>query len=170
LLGKCRELWQASGRIVPALRPRDNVLRLELANGSRILGLPGAEGTIRGYSAPKLVVLDEASRTPEALYAAVRPMLAVSGGRLVALSTPYAKQGWFFEAWESGEDWQRVRVRAAECPRIAPEFLAEERRALPPRYYRMEYECEFTDAVDAIFTADDVRRALDNDLQPLFGG
>ena len=71
--------------------------RLEFANGSRVLSLPGTERTVRGFSEVSLLVIDEAARVDDGLYYAVRPMLAVSGGRLVALSTPYGKRGWFHD-------------------------------------------------------------------------
>jgi helicase-like protein len=75
----------------------ESVLRAEFANGSRILALPGTERTIRGYAAADLVVIDEAARVEDELLAAVRPMLATStgGGRLIALTTPAGKRGWF---------------------------------------------------------------------------
>ncbi len=57
-----------------------------LENGSRIVSLPGTEGTIRSYSAVRLLLVDEASRVDDDTIAAVRPMLAVSGGQLIALS------------------------------------------------------------------------------------
>jgi hypothetical protein len=72
-----------------------------LTNGSRIVSLPAGEETIRGFSAVSLLVIDEAARVSDDLYFAVRPMLATSGGSLVALSTPLGQRGFFFEAWES---------------------------------------------------------------------
>src|SRR5207245_11315659 len=71
----------------------ESALRLELVNSSRIVSLPGTESTIRGYSGVRLLIIDEAARVPDDLYYSVRPMLAVSGGRLVALSTPFGKRG-----------------------------------------------------------------------------
>ena len=39
-------------------------------------------------------------------------MLAVSGGRLIGLSTPWGKRGWFHAAWTSGDpSWERVKAR-----------------------------------------------------------
>ena len=169
LFRKVLDLYRRLGRPVPSLRPRDSALRLELVNGSRVESLPGTEGTVRSFSSVRLLVIDEAARVPDSLYFAVRPMLAVSGGSLIALSSAWAKLGWFFEAWVGGADWHRIRVTADDCPRISPEFLREEREALGPRWFQMEYLCEFTDAVDALFTEEDVRAALTNDLRPLFG-
>jgi len=113
-------------------------------------------------------VIDEAARVDDALYVAVRPMLAVSGGRLIALSTPYGKRGWFHDEWHNEANWQRVRVTAEECPRITKEFLAEERRALGDRYYRQEYGCDFVETVDAVFSFEDIQAARSSDIEPLF--
>jgi hypothetical protein len=51
----------------------ESVTRLELANGSRIVSLPGTEGTIRGYAAASLIVIDEAARVADELLAQCTP-------------------------------------------------------------------------------------------------
>src|SRR5262249_51500438 len=53
-----------------------SALRAEMANGSRILALPGTEKTVRGYAGAALLVIDEAARVEDDLLQAVRPMLA----------------------------------------------------------------------------------------------
>jgi hypothetical protein len=146
----------------------ESALRIEFANGSRIVSLPGDESTIRGFSGVTLLVIDEAARVEDSLYRAVRPMLAVSRGRLVALSTPFGQRGWFFDSWQSAEEWERVKVTADECPRIDPAFLASERRELGERWYRQEYMCSFEDTIDAVFSAEDIRAAMSDDVKPLF--
>jgi Terminase large subunit, T4likevirus-type, N-terminal len=145
-------------------------LGMSLANGSRIEALPGTEKTIRGFSGVDLLVLDEAARVDDELYYSVRPMLAVSGGALLILSTPYGKRGVFFKEWSEGEGWERYEVPAAECPRISPEFLEEEREALPSWVYRQEYECSFEETEDQVFTHEMVERAVTSEVTPLFGG
>jgi hypothetical protein len=137
---------------------------MELANGSRIEALPGTEKTIRGFSGVDLLLLDEAARVDDGLYYAVRPMLAISGGSLLMLSTPYGKRGVFFEAWTEGEGWQRFEVPADECPRIPPPFLEAERRSLPPWVYRQEYECSFEETEDQIFDHAMIEAARDDGL------
>lgn len=165
---KVLRLFDALGR--PVGVAAESALRLELANGSRVISLPGDEQTIRGYSGVRLVVVDEASRVNDALYYSVRPMLAVSGGRLVCLSTPFGKRGWFFDEWQGDGPWERVKITADRCPRIPPEFLAEEERALGPRWFRQEYLCSFEDTIDQVFAYEDLQAALDDDVRPLFGG
>jgi hypothetical protein len=142
---------------------------MTLANGSRVVSLPGAEGTVRGYSNVALLVIDESSRVADELYLGVRPMLAVSGGSLVALSTPAGKRGWWYEAWDGPEDWVRVRVTADQCPRISPAFLDAERRALGLRWFRQEYECSFEDCTGQLIPEEELQRAFSGDVKPLFG-
>src|SRR5262249_19499108 len=150
LFRKCLDTYRALDRPVPA--EAESALRLELENGARIVSLPGTDTSIRGFSGVRLLLIDEASRVEDALYMSVRPMLAVSGGRLVALSTPFGTRGWWHEAWRSGEPWERYEVPATDCPRISPAFLDEERRTMGAFWYRQEYNCEFLDAVSQAFT------------------
>ncbi len=151
-------------------KSRESSLQMHLDNGSRIIGLPTSEGKIRVYSSVSLLVIDEASRVDDILYRAMRPMLAVSRGRLLALSTPFGKRGWFHDEWHGVGDWERVQITAEQCPRITPAFLAEERRALGERWYRQEYDCAFLECMDAAFAAADIQAALseDIDIEPLF--
>lgn len=164
LFKKCLQVYRAIERPVPA--EAESALFLELGNGSRIVSLPGKEGTIRGYSGVRLLVIDEAAWVSGDLYATARPMLAVSGGRLVVLSTPYGNRGFFFDAWRSEEPWERYEVPASQCPRISPAFLEEERRTLGDWWYQQEYECRFLDAQSQAFTRADVERAFEEEVEP----
>jgi hypothetical protein len=134
-------------------------LQLHLGNGSRLIGLPENERGVRTYSAVRLLAVDEAARVDDALYAAIRPMLAVSGGRLIALSTPFGMRGWFWEEWDRGKGWERYRVTAEECPRIPAAFLANE-RLNGERYYRQEFGAEFAAAAEAYFDPAVVRASV----------
>jgi len=160
-------LYETLDRPVP--EAERSALRLELANGARLVSLPGSEKTVRGFSSVTLVVIDEAARVPDDLYRAVRPMMAVSGGRLVALSTPFGKRGWFHDEWIDLEnDWERVKVPATECSRISQEFLQSERMSLGPWWFRQEYECSFEDSVDSVFQYEDIHAALVDRVKPLW--
>jgi hypothetical protein len=167
LFGKVLGFYRDLGRPIPAQAERK--LSLELQNYSRIVTLPGSEKTIRGFSGAALLIVDEASRVDDALYYAVRPMLAVSGGSLMMLSTPYGKRGVFFDEWQGGEGWERYEVPAEECPRISAEFLAEESEALPARVYRQEYECSFEETEEQVFSYEEIENAMTDDIAPLFG-
>jgi hypothetical protein len=168
--GKVTEYYRTLHGATPA--PSDRKLRIRLANGSRIEALPGSEKTIRGFSGVSLLILDEASRVADDLYFAVRPMLAVSGGAMMMLSTPYGRRDVFYEEWvgDGSSDWERYEVPASRVPRITAEFLDEERRSLPARVFRQEYECSFEETDDAVFAYEDIERAVSDEVQPLFLG
>lgn len=148
----------------------DNRLSMHVQGGGRVLSLPGSEATIRGISAVTLLIEDEAARVEDALYQAIRPMLAVKNGRLILASTPWGKRGHFWDVWDTGQGWAKTRVPADQVPRISAEFLEQERKELPRHIFEQEYMCNFSDSVDAVFSYDDVMRAVRDDIPPLFGG
>jgi hypothetical protein len=162
---KMAGFYQRLGHPIPADSYRK--LGVELANGSRIESLPGTEKTIRGFSGAALLIVDEAARVDDALYYAVRPMLAVSGGRLMLLSTPYGRRGIFYEEWTEGEGWERYEVPASQCLRIPPAFLEAERRSMPEWWFAQEYGCEFRETEDQLFTHEMIEGARDDSLEEL---
>lgn len=128
----------------------DNVMSMELANGSRILSLPATNWNIRGTTA-NLVIIDEAAGVPDEIYAAVSPMLLTTQGQFILVSTPKAKTGNFYAAY-IGQLWSKYIIRASENPRMqTPEmqaFLQDELVEHGSRIYGQEYECEFLDDLD----------------------
>ncbi len=168
LYGKIQGFYRELGK--PVAAKTEQRLGLELVNKSRIVVLPGTEKTIRGYSGVDLLIVDEASRVEDGLYYGVRPMLAVSGGRLMMLSTPFGKRGVFYEEWTESIGWERYEVPATEIPRISPAFLEEERKALGPWWFEHEYMCEFRETDDQIFPNDVIEQAITDEVEPLFGG
>jgi hypothetical protein len=163
LFGKVLGFYRDLGR--PVAADVEQRLGLELTNRSRIAALPGSERTVRGFSGVDLLIVDEAARVDDALVYSIRPMLAVSGGRLLMLSTPYGKRGVFYEEWTGGEGWERFEVPASECPRIPPAFLEAERRSMPEWWFAQEYGVEFREALDQLFTSEMIEGARADDLQ-----
>jgi len=183
LFSKVAQFYRLLGHPIPADSYRK--LGMHLSNGSRIEALPGTEKTVRSFSGVDLLIVDEAARVADELYYAVRPMLAVSGGRLMLLSTPFGKRGVFYEEWtsessaEAGSSsasssassaWERYIATAQECPRIPPEFLEEERKTLGPWWFAQEYECRFMDTLDQVFATEVIDKAITDEVAPLFGG
>ncbi|HMF20030.1 MAG TPA: terminase family protein [Gemmataceae bacterium] len=131
-------------RLGEPYRERRTAAELQFKNHSRIVCLPCSEHTIRGYSGVSLILLDEAAVVPDDLYRAVRPMLAASGGRMICLSTPRGKRGFFYNAWvHGGADWKRIEVPASKISRLKPEHLEKDRRAMGESCFRQEYCCSF---------------------------
>lgn len=164
------ELFRKVRKGVPSISSKVSVLRenqsmMELSNGSRIISLPGREDTIRSFSAVALLIIDEASQVSDELYATVRPMLAVSGGKILALTTPYGKQGWFYKAWAEEEGWYKVKITAEDCPRITEEFLSNERLQIGDWWVRQEYMCEFVDSETQLFSYDEVMACITDNVK-----
>lgn len=166
LFRKTLTAYHALDGVAPA--DAENKLTLELHNGSRIIALPGNEETIRGYSGVRLLLIDEAARVSDLLYYSVRPMLAVSGGWLIALSTFFGRRGWFHEAWESNQDWERYEVPATMCNRISAKFLAEERVSMGAARFAQEYMCKASETEGSVFDYDSIEALFDGSVRPMF--
>ncbi len=154
---KVRHLWQE----LALVKAGDNQTMLTAENGSRVISLPASEATVRGYTCD-LLIIDEASRVADEMYAAVRPMLATrQDARLIAMSTPAGARGWWHAAWENeGATWERYFVPVSQITRISAAFLREERASLGAYIYSQEYEGAFISQDDQVFREDDIARML----------
>ena len=143
-------------------------MKVEFDNGSRVQVVPSTEETARGYSNVNLLICDEAARISDELYYSLRPVLAVSQGRIILLSTPNGQRGFFYKEWTQGEGWERARVIASECPRIEPVWLEEEERHIGSYWFLQEYCCEFQDSTSAIFSTRDFDECVTDTVKPLW--
>jgi hypothetical protein len=170
-LRQSRELFAKVMLFLKSIEPvipleEDNKSSCELHNGSRIVSLPGDPDTVRGYSAPKLVITDEAAYVSDAMQAAIAPMLAVSQGRQIDMSSPNGRRGHFYENWVNGEGIERIKILGRECPRISAEFLEQQRKKLGSTLFAQEFEGEFTDADTSAFSSELIEMALTDDFEP----
>lgn len=167
-----RELFSKITDFLRVLEPaelldEDNKLSCGLRSRSRIVSLPGDPKTVRGYSGPSLVIEDESAYVTDDMVQAVRPMLAVSRGRLILMSTPAGRRGHFYDVWNGvSSGWEKIFITAKDCPRISDGFLAQELVTLGPVLFSQEYEGYFVDAATAAFNSDMVSRALVDDFDP----
>ena len=152
-------------------RTEDSKQFMTLSNGSRIVSLPGKESSVRGYSAPSLIIEDESAQCEDELYFAVRPMLIVSKGDIMLMSTPRGKRGHFFREWEKGGDaFERIEIPATECPRIGKEDLERERERIGDFWFKQEYMCQFLEAEGQLFSYEDIEAMHSADVRPFFSG
>lgn len=170
------QLIEGSGQDEPSpvAAVKDAQTMIELENGSRIISLPAKSQATVGYTAD-LLVLDEAKIIPDDLYKSVRPMLATTGGRVIALSTPLGQRGWFYEACKQCEDaklrnepapYRLFKRTCWDCPRLDREFIEQERRMIGDHWFRQEYEVEFLAPEGAVFRGEDVDRTLQSKEEP----
>ena len=144
----------------------DTKLAVRFSNGNRFIARPGSEKSSRGFSAVTLLLEDEAARVPDPLYSSVRPMLAVSNGRHILMSTPFGKQNHFFKIWDAQRDiWEWYEIPAEMCPRISKQFLEEEKRI--NLWFEQEYHCAFLDAEGSVFSSDLFKSLANPSVTPL---
>ncbi len=156
----------------------ETAMQLRLANGARIIALPGNAATVRSYRAD-LLLIDEAAQVPNELLMSVLPMIAVSRGTLVLLSSCYGARGFFYDVWrganetaaESADDdpdaepWLRKRVSSEDCPRIPAAYLREAKATMGRWWYAGEFLAEFVDPEDAVFTQRDIDAMFAEDYE-----
>ena len=139
---------------------RETLTEVELVSGGLAVSLPGDRpAMLRGLSlrhdGPAVLIVDEASRVRDELWATVSPMLAAApAAQQILLSTPAGASGEFHRAWSSDEDWERVQITADQCPRISAAHLAAERIRLGDALYRQEYFGAFVSAPGSVFDAE----------------
>jgi Terminase large subunit, T4likevirus-type, N-terminal len=119
----------------------DNVYGLEVANGARVLALPGSDDSVRGLTVDAWIVADEAARLTTDLISALRPMRARKPHTCLAmLSTAWNLADPFWTAWSSEDpSWIRLRATADVNPIYSKEFLEQERLALGNAAFKREY-------------------------------
>ena len=121
---------ECARRLVAPLAPPDNDCDgFKLPNGSQIVAVPATPATIRGFSNPRLIVVDDAAFVGDAVFTeALIPMQALGGNKLMLLSSPAAPAGFFYEKWRAADtSWNRIRITADACPRISAKWLGETR-------------------------------------------
>lgn len=96
-------------------RVKDSNEEIKLKNGSRIIVVTASERSARGFSKPRVVLMDEASRIDDLTYTSgVRAMTTNSpDSEIILISTPFGRNGFFFRAMSGdGNNWERYEVRS----------------------------------------------------------
>ena len=147
------------------LMTEDTKLSLTLSNGSRIISLPGGNDgkTVRGYTGPDVIVIDEAAQCSDELYHSITPMQASNpAGKLILCSTPHGQKGFFYDTWkEDLPGWLKVAVRADENPRIDPAWLEEQKQIMGPLNFQQEFENAFLNDELSVFTEELLQKMTD---------
>jgi hypothetical protein len=168
LYRKVSAQYRALGR--PVATVAETLTHLELSNDSRIISLPENEATLRGYSGVTLLIIDEAARVDDPTYDAVTPMLGVSSGRLIGLSTPWGKMGWWHDRWTNGGPrWERyeVPITTAEIAARTDRATLEEAMTRGAWSYSQDYLCQFGEREGSVFTYEQIQQAIDPSIAPI---
>ena len=65
------------------------------------------------------------------------------------------------------DDWERIAVKATDCPRISKEFLEEERGCMGEVWFAQEYLCEFVENGRNLFGREVIEDSIDGDVEVL---
>lgn len=141
---------------IQAQLKRESEELIEFENGSRVICLSGEDANIRSFSAD-LIIVDEASRVKHSVILALLPMTVATKGRMILLSTPWGKRGFFWETWMKGSsDWRRIKVTANESTVIDQDTFESHKSSMPEWFFRQEYHSEFLQRKDQLFSHDEV--------------
>lgn len=136
---------------------------LRLRNGVEILILAGDWRTCRGFNLIAVVV-DEAAmfgveatscKSDTELIRALQPGLATTGGKLIAISSPYAREGWCYQTYDQcfgNPDSSTLVVNGPSRTfnPMLPESVVERAMASDPAAARAEYLGQFRDSIQAL--------------------
>ena len=139
----------------------ENITSLEFSNGSRIIALP-ANDKVRGYSAPTMVIIDEAAWAEDIVLISLNPMMAVSNGQLILASTPKGTDNFFYREAKNPR-YEQFNITWRDCPRITPDYIARERSIYGEAYVRQEYECRFLEDLSTVFSEKSLEAAMDSE-------
>ncbi len=151
---------------------RETSESIEFRKRSAIEVHTASHRSVRGYTL-SAAILDECAfwhvdgaNPDKEIVAALRPALATLGGKLIALSSPYAKRGILWDAWRRyfGSDHPRVLVAHAATRTMNPtlpqevvdQALAEDREAARAEYLA-EFRADIASFLDVDLVADCTR-------------
>lgn len=162
---------------------RETEMGLELSNRSAIeIGTASFRG-VRGYTLAAAVCdeiafwMSDGASPDEEIIGALRPALATLGGKLLAISSPYAKRGALWNAYRR-HFGQQSRILVAQAasrtmnPKL-PQRVVDDAVDLDPARAAAEYLAQFRSDLEAFLGIEAITEAQRPDpleLPPLEGG
>ena len=131
-------------------RPTKHLINLK--NGSKIFSLPAGDTGygIMGYTI-NLLIADEAAFVPEEVWNSIIPSLAVSRGNIWLLSTPFIKEGYYYNCFKD-PTFTAFHQSSEDCPRKDQQFLDHQKEILSKANYAQMYLGEFRDEIKQFFS------------------
>ena len=137
-------------------RPTKHLINLK--NGSRIYSLPAGDTGygIMGFTID-LLIADEAAFIPEEVWNSIIPALAITRGEIWLLSTPFVKEGYYFNCF-SDPSFTAFHTSSEDCPRKDQPFLDRQKEILTKAQYAQMYLGQFVDELRQFFSDELIRR------------
>ena len=132
--------------------------KISLKNGSVIHCLPAGDTGygIMGFTID-LLIADEAAFIPEEVWHSIIPAMAITRGDIWLLSTPFIKEGYYFNCFED-PNFTAFHTSAEDCPRRDEAFLAHKKKTLTKAQYAQMYQGLFVDELRQFFTDELIKK------------
>jgi len=150
----------------------DNRGSFELSNNSQIKASSTATDAGRS-EALTLLIVDEAAiiEGMDELWAGLYPTLS-TGGRCIAVSTPYGVGNWFHrtytEAEEEKNDFNSMKLPWSVHPERDDAWFKKETRNMSSREIAQELECNFNFSGETLLHGDDLERLQKECCEPQY--
>jgi energy-coupling factor transporter ATP-binding protein EcfA2 len=132
-------------------------------NGGRIVVVPATDQA-RGMTADTILA-DEACFLDDDALTAFFPMRKETG-RIILLSTPNMRQGYFYDTWVSGKKVRRITARSIDIPRRRAQ-VEFDRATMSETTFRREHLCEFIGSGTPLISWDSLESASNNEVDAL---
>jgi len=130
---------------------RENEGSVMLSNGSQIIAVPQNPDGIRCLTCA-CIVADEAARCSPEVWPALFPMISVSRGLAILLSTPAGRENLFGQLDRDRDaDWHYTKVGVADNPRMTEAELNSQRRILGSARFKSEFLVDYEGGLDTAF-------------------
>ena len=106
-----------------------------------------------------LLIADEAAFIPDAVWTAVTPMLAITRGKIILLSTPHGKEGYYYRCFED-KSYTKFHESSEDCVRNDVEFLKREKERMTKAQYAQEYLGEFCEELMQFFPTELIKKCM----------
>jgi hypothetical protein len=162
-----RELILNSPTLAPLL-VGDTTDELALTNGVVLRAIPCSARSGRGLpisclildEAAHMLTTEEGNQAGGRVYASMAPSVAQFGerGRIVVLSTPYAKQGLFWDLYRQAKSGEHPDMLLFEAPTwevnpTIPQSWLDRQREKDQDLYKIEYGAQFTEGIASYLSA-----------------
>lgn len=135
--------------------------RLHLINNSSVVTKAVGQYGLSALGLTKnVVVVDECAYLPDLVWQSITPILLTTGGQLWILSTPNAKEGYFYEAYTNPEmGFKTYHVSSEEVAekRSEPQrtymlnYLKREKERMTKLQYAQQYLAQFLEELNQLF-------------------
>jgi hypothetical protein len=188
-----REILESHPILFESIKGKIIQGRIRLKNGSTIYNFPIGDSAakVRGHSI-HLLIADEAGFIPMAAFTALTPSLGATRGKLIMISTPDKRGGYFYDHMMNGldyKDWYKERkidfigqavrfwfpypvaldaIRRdphgnyTGIPQMDEEFIIAERNTMHPTEFAREYLAQFVDEGAMFFPRDLIINATED--------